>query len=283
MNVLFRELSSLDGDPLAFADRLNSAIGTEAFDAGLDRLALYHAFWIVAQTPAVCVEQSPFAEDASAGRIVIGTGTGATATTTGTASINVNAAVLTTHVLMTGNSSNDILTGGSGNDTLLGNSGNDTLNGGSGNDTTRGGAGNDTYVVNAAADVVDESVTGSGGTDTVLSSVTYSLNTTAAGVENLTLTGTGAVNATGNALSNILTGNAGNNVLTGNGGDDTASYASASVGVTVSLATTAAQNTVGAGTDTLSSIENLTGSAFNDTLTGSTGANIFDGGVNAIT
>ena len=31
---------------------------------------------------------------------------------------------------------------------------------------------------------------------------------------------------------------------------------------------TTAQNTIGAGTDTLSGFENLTGSAFNDTLTG---------------
>ena len=49
------------------------------------------------------------------------------------------------------------------------------------------------------------------------------------------------------------------------------SYASAAAGVTVSLAIqdgVTAQNTLGAGTDTLSGFENLTGSAFNDTLTG---------------
>jgi serralysin len=48
--------------------------------------------------------------------------------------------------------------------------------------------------------------------------------------------------------------------------------------VTVSLAQTVAQNTVGAGTDTLATIEHLTGSAFSDTLTGSTGANRIAGG-----
>ena len=49
--------------------------------------------------------------------------------------------------------------------------------------------------------------------------------------------------------------------------------------MTVSLAIAAAQNTVGAGVDTLATIENLTGSNFNDTLTGNTLANILNGGV----
>jgi Ca2+-binding RTX toxin-like protein len=42
--------------------------------------------------------------------------------------------------------------------------------------------------------------------------------------------------------------------------------------VTVSLAVAGAQNTVGAGSDTLIGIENLTGSSFNDVLTGDAGA-----------
>jgi Ca2+-binding RTX toxin-like protein len=49
--------------------------------------------------------------------------------------------------------------------------------------------------------------------------------------------------------------------------------------VTVTLASSAAQNTVNAGLDTLISIENLTGSSFNDALTGNTGANLLQGGV----
>ena len=48
--------------------------------------------------------------------------------------------------------------------------------------------------------------------------------------------------------------------------------------MTVSLAIAAAQNTIGAGIDTLANIENLTGSNFNDTLTGNTAANILNGG-----
>ena len=81
-----------------------------------------------------------------------------------------------------------------------------------------GGAGNDTYVVDNTADVVTENP--SEGTDLVQSSVTYTL---AANVENLTLTGTTAINGTGNALDNVLTGNTAANTLTGGAGNDTLS------------------------------------------------------------
>lgn len=99
---------------------------------------------------------------------------------------------------------------------LTGNSGNNVLNGGAGSDTLIGGAGNDTYVVDAAGDVITELA--NEGADLVQSSVTYTLS---ANVENLTLTGTSAINATGNAADNVLTGNSANNALTGGGGNDT--------------------------------------------------------------
>ncbi|HAT8179478.1 TPA: type I secretion C-terminal target domain-containing protein, partial [Legionella pneumophila] len=75
----------------------------------------------------------------------------------------------------------------------------------------------------------------------------------------------------------ILAGGAGNDTLDGGTGIDTATYIDATAGVTVSLNTGSPQNTVGAGTDTLTNIENLTGSNFNDTLTGNNSANTIKG------
>ena len=89
-------------------------------------------------------------------------------------------------------------------------------------------------------------------------------------------------NLTGSNFDDTLEGDAGNNMLVGGLGTDTVSYAYAAsgangVGVTVNLALTSAQNTVTAGTDTLSGFENLIGSQFNDTLTGTAGNNVLTG------
>ena len=70
--------------------------------------------------------------------------------------------------------------------------------------------------VDASGDVVAES--NAAGTDTIKALVTLTL---AANVENLTLTGTAAINGTGNGLANTLTGNSANNVLSGDTGNDT--------------------------------------------------------------
>jgi Ca2+-binding RTX toxin-like protein len=208
------------------------------------------------------------------------------------------------------------LFGGSGADTLNGGSGADTLDGGTGTDTLVGGLGNDTYITDGG-DTITEAA--NAGIDTVQSSVTHTL---AANVENLTLTGSAAINGTGNALNNVITGNSGantliggegndtligglgNDTLNGGAGNDTASYADAQAGVRVHLGAmvngvSQPQDTGGAGTDTLISIENLIGSNFNDhlsafisspgsalfggsgadTLNGGSGADTLDGGL----
>ncbi|MGH8107286.1 MAG: calcium-binding protein, partial [Arenimonas sp.] len=112
----------------------------------------------------------------------------------------------------------DRMIGGLGNDTLNGNGGNDTMDGGAGSDTLNGGLGNDTYIVDNVADTVTESA--SSGTDLVQASVTYTLSSN---VENLTLTGSEAINGNGNSLNNILIGNSAANSLIGGAGNDTLS------------------------------------------------------------
>jgi len=77
----------------------------------------------------------------------------------------------------------------------------------------------------------------------------------------------------GQGGNDVLRGGDGNDALDGGGGSDTADYSSAGAAVSVSLATVGAQFTGGAGTDTLTAIENLSGSSFNDTLTGDANAN----------
>jgi Ca2+-binding RTX toxin-like protein len=117
----------------------------------------------------------------------------------------------------TGNAGDNILTGNSANNILNGGSGNDTLNGGAGKDTLIGGTGNDTYIVDST-DIITEST--GGGIDTIQSSVNYSI-ALLTNVENLTLTGTAAINGTGNAGNNVITGNGANNILNGGAGIDT--------------------------------------------------------------
>ncbi|MFT3954565.1 MAG: calcium-binding protein [Piscinibacter sp.] len=96
-----------------------------------------------------------------------------------------------------------------------------------------------------------------------------------------TLSGTaGNDTILGMAGNDWLSGLAGNDLIDGGAGTDWADYRQAGSAVNVSLAVAGAQNTGGAGTDTLISIEALVGSAFNDTLTGSTNlwAELFSGG-----
>jgi Ca2+-binding RTX toxin-like protein len=117
----------------------------------------------------------------------------------------------------TGNQVNNVLTGNGANNHLIGLAGNDTLDGGGGADTMDGGLGNDTYVVDNNFDVIVEAA--AQGTDTVKSAISYVLGADS-NLENLTLTGSAAINATGNQVSNTLTGNSGSNVLDGGAGND---------------------------------------------------------------
>ncbi|MEM6375285.1 MAG: matrixin family metalloprotease [Pseudomonadota bacterium] len=151
---------------------------------------------------------------------------------------------------LTGNTSNNLIAGAAGNDTLLGNGGQDTLlgganddqlDGGSGVDRNIGGFGNDTYFVDDFNDRVVEFL--GEGTDSVFSSVSFSLLFNSNNIEDITLTGGGNINASGNNTANTIIGNNGNNVLNGASGFDV-----------------------------------LRGNDGNDTLNGGTGEDTLDGG-----
>ena len=108
----------------------------------------------------------------------------------------------------------DYITGLAGADTLQGFDGDDVLDGGASFDQMFGGNGNDIYYVDNTLDNVFESA--NAGTDTVYSTVNYTLT---ANVENLRLIGASG-SGTGNASDNIIIGTDGNDNLTGGGGDD---------------------------------------------------------------
>ena len=164
-----------------------------------------------------------------------------------------------------GGTGNDSLEGdsGSGDDLLLGGAGNDTLDGGPGNNTLTGGTGNDTYYV-GASDVVNENA--NEGTDTVITAA--SGITLAANVENLIFSGSGDMNATGNAGNNSLAGGAGNDSLSGLDGNDT-------------LEGNGGNDTLDGGTGN-DSLEGDSGSG-NDSLIGGDGNDTLDGGAAADT
>lgn len=133
---------------------------------------------------------------------------------------------------VTGSAGADIVYAGRGNKTINGNGGNDiliirppdsgvlptletiTLNGGAGKDLMVGGPGNETFFV----DNIDDIVIGSGGSDIVKSSVSYTLP---AGIATLILTGTSTTCVYGNDLDNLLQGNSAANILMGGAGVDT--------------------------------------------------------------
>ena len=200
--------------------------------------------------------------------------------------------------VITGTSAADTINGLAGNDTISGLSGNDIIDGGDGNDVLTGGAGADALTGGAGTDTVDYSsdaaavtvdlanqtaTDATGATDTLsgIENVTGSgFNDTITGDTGVnTLTG-GAGNDTidGGDGNDVLIGGAGTDALTGGAGTDTVDYSSDAAGVTVDLANQTATDGGGA-TDTLSGIENATGSAFDDTITGSTGDNSLTGGL----
>ena len=180
----------------------------------------------------------------------------------------------------------DTLVGGDGDDTLLADQGDDTLEGGADDDVVSGGAGADTASYATARAAVVVSLLLQGGTQ----------NTGGAGWDQLssianlrgganddwlfgddfanTLEGVdGTDHLYGNGGNDVLRGGPGADTLSGGKGVDRASYLYADGGVTVSLTTGTA--TGAHGSDTLTSIEEVGGGAYADTLTG-------DGGVNTL-
>ncbi len=203
-----------------------------------------------------------------------------------------------TGLVIAGGSADEVILGSPHNDIILGSKGNDTIDGRDGVDTL-------SYANQSAAVTVElkdadattpGTATGAGiGTDTIVH------------VENV-IGGAGDDKITGNSADNVLSGGAGNdtliggagndtliggagsNTLIGGAGIDTASYAAEKADVTATLTDAAPGSTESggtvthggaspaSGTDTLVSIENVTGGAGDDKLTGNSSDNVLSGG-----
>ena len=212
---------------------------------------------------------------------------------------------------LAGNGASNYIDGGAGDDSIAGLDGNDNLAGGTGNDTLDGGNGNDNVTYFGAGGAVNVNLatgtaTGAAGTDT-LSNIeniggSEHADTLVGNDANNALNGAGGNDTLqGNGGNDFLEGGAGNDSMSGGAGrdnfmagagDDTmdggaildrvnytdlnsVSYANATSGVALDLQTGVVQDGQG-GTDTLANINFVTGSAFNDTLTGSSSANLFE-------
>jgi Ca2+-binding RTX toxin-like protein len=191
-------------------------------------------------------------------------------------------------ITLTGTSGADILNGAVGIDSLSGGDGDDLLHGAQGADTLDGGAGLDIVSYehsNAGVIVQLTGQTASGGDadgDTLAG-----FESARGSAHDDTLVGTGDANVLNGAGGNdslegsggddILVDGGGDDVLNGGAGFDTADYSSAPSGVSVTI-NGASQQTGGAGLDTLTGMEALTGSAFADTLVGSVGGDRLEGG-----
>ncbi|MBT7756509.1 MAG: hypothetical protein HN732_04220 [Rhodospirillaceae bacterium] len=144
----------------------------------------------------------------------------------------------------TGTTGEDFISGGAGSDTLSGAAGSDRLYGDAGDDTLNGGDADDILSGGEGADTVN----GDAGADTL----------------------------SGDDGDDTLKGGAGADILLGGAGNDTGSYADSGSAINVNLNTGATSGGDAAG-DTLTSIENLIGSDYADTLVGNGDVNVFTG------
>ncbi|RHW24451.1 hypothetical protein D0Z08_24335 [Nocardioides immobilis] len=175
---------------------------------------------------------------------------------------------------ITGTAGADVIVAGEGNDTISSVGGNDRICGDEGNDTINAGDANDTVFGGPEADTIQ----GGPGDDTLLGNQgggdTDDVGDTING-------GAGNDWLDGWVGDDRLIGGEGNDHIRGEAGIDIADYGSSPSTVVVNLDTNSSSG--GHGSDSFAAVEDLQGSAFNDSLTGDAGPNRLYGHVGADT
>ena len=225
----------------------------------------------------------------------------------GAGNVLTGGAAFATAVTVYGGAGNDSIRGGSGNDTYFGGDGADTFLTGTaddGDDEMNGGEGADTADYSgrtAALDVTVDDVADDGDTGTTeLDNVMSDVEIVKGGTNGDTITGSAEANTLyGGAGVDTLAGGDGDDILFGDAGDDvfdegmaandsdtfnggagvdTVSYATRTAAVTVAISGTAVSGDTGEADKVMIDVENVTGGDGNDTVTGSSLANVLVGG-----
>ncbi|UWR79362.1 M10 family metallopeptidase C-terminal domain-containing protein [Phaeobacter inhibens] len=185
-----------------------------------------------------------------------------------------------------GGGGDDTLDGGNDGDMLYGEDGDDVLIGGSGQDYLDGGAGVDTvvYTASSVGVTVDlENGTARGGDadgpvqivgrgTTIRHDIIVDVENAVGSLHDDHLIGTNGENTlSGGAGDDVLSGSGGADLLDGGAGSDTADYANATRGVKLNMTNGKTEG------DTYVSIENLSGSGFNDRMKGDAADNVLTG------
>jgi Ca2+-binding RTX toxin-like protein len=183
---------------------------------------------------------------------------------------------------LVGDGNPNVLTGGPEDDWLEGLGGNDRLVGGGGNDLLDGGTGSDSasYQLSATGpltiNLAAGTVSGAGvGSDTLVAIEGVNGGNFADVFDATGFSGT-STNAGSNGTSNFFQGNGGDDTVIGNG-NTLLQFTNATAGVTVDLVLGTADGNASVGHDTLTGVNAVTGSNFNDVLLGSGGSDRFDG------
>jgi Ca2+-binding RTX toxin-like protein len=218
--------------------------------------------------------------------------------------------------VITGGIGNDTLTGGAGADTLNGGAGTDTasystsavglvidFHGVSGTSDAAGdvynsiekaigSAHDDLFIADGTARAVDgglgfDIVSFSGSSSAISINLTTSIHTGDAAGDTFTgieaFEGTSfADSLTGSSANEFFIGGDGADVIDGAGGIDTAMYLDSSSAIAASLTTGIFSGGTASG-DTVTNVENIIGSSFNDSLEGDVNANSLEGGTGSDT